>query len=176
MVASLKEFAVLLKRAEASMLMGGGFPQRFVSILCMKNAALTENDKSLVLASIQGALAFAAARNRCVDFSGSRAGAARQDVLDAGDFVAPPGEGNGRAAWFSYRSAGQKQDFVRKADGDAENAKIKVNVMVRSLTVLTDARGNAIGALRVTVSTILRRAAHRWTAVEEGLRSPRLRG
>ena len=49
--AYLMEFDMLLQKAEARMIMGSGFPDEFVSVLCVRNAALTKNEKRLALAS-----------------------------------------------------------------------------------------------------------------------------
>ena len=48
----LVEFDMLRLKAESRMLMGAGFPEEFVSVLCMQNAGLAENEKTAVLASL----------------------------------------------------------------------------------------------------------------------------
>ena len=50
------EFDALRRKAESKIQMGGGIPEGSVSILQMKNAALSRQEKSLVLASVQGGL------------------------------------------------------------------------------------------------------------------------
>ena len=40
----LIEFDMLRRKAEARMIMGGGFPDEFASVLCMQNAALAKNE------------------------------------------------------------------------------------------------------------------------------------
>ena len=71
------------------MAMEGGFHEEFVSILCMHNASLFGNGKALVLASVHGTLAFAAAAKHLRRLFGSRRDAARGDVLIATDLDAP---------------------------------------------------------------------------------------
>ena len=50
----LIEFDVLRRKAEAGVVMGGPFSEACVSILRMQNAALSRNENSLLLASVQG--------------------------------------------------------------------------------------------------------------------------
>ncbi len=49
---------MLRQEAEARMIMGSGFPDEFASAICMRNAALTKNEKTIVLASFGNTLAF----------------------------------------------------------------------------------------------------------------------
>ena len=58
MDATLMKFAKLSQKAEAGMLMGSGFPDECVPVLCMQNAALAKNEKTWVLASRGHTLAF----------------------------------------------------------------------------------------------------------------------
>ena len=55
------EFDVLRERAGPRLAMGGGLPDKFVSILCMQDAPLSKNGTSVALARIQGTMAFTAA-------------------------------------------------------------------------------------------------------------------
>ena len=57
---SLLEFDLLRQKAEARMLMCSGFPDEFVSVLRMQSAALSENEKTSVLASLHKTPAFPA--------------------------------------------------------------------------------------------------------------------
>ena len=66
-------------------MMGGGFPGEFVSTLCMQDAALSKNKKSLALATILFSLAFPEVACRMRRFFGLRGDAARQDALWAAD-------------------------------------------------------------------------------------------
>ena len=54
----LLEFGKLRRKAEARVMVRSAFPDRFASILCVQNAALSQNEKSPLLASVQGSLAF----------------------------------------------------------------------------------------------------------------------
>ena len=48
----LLEFEMLRQRAEARFDMGAGFPDEFVSVLCITNASPSKNEKQLVIASV----------------------------------------------------------------------------------------------------------------------------
>ena len=64
MDAFLLESEVLRHEAGARMAIGGGPREEFVAILWAQGASLSKNGKSLVLDTVQGALAFATAANR----------------------------------------------------------------------------------------------------------------
>ena len=49
---------MLRQKTEARMVMGSGFPNEFASALRKKHAGLTENGKTMVLASLGRTLAF----------------------------------------------------------------------------------------------------------------------
>ena len=85
MAAFLLESEVLRHEAEARMAIGGGPRGEFVAILWVQVASLFKNGKSLVLGSVQGAFAFAAAANRMRRLFGTSGSAARRDVLVAAD-------------------------------------------------------------------------------------------
>ena len=85
MDAFLLESEVLRHEAEARMAIGGGRREEFVAILWAQDASLSKNGKSLVLDTVQGALAFAAPVNRMRRLFGSCGSAARRDVLVAAD-------------------------------------------------------------------------------------------
>ena len=80
------------------MVTGGGFPEEFVSILCMRNASLSKNEQSLALASIQGALALTAAAEQMRHHFESCGSAARRDVLVAAAADASSAEESDHAA------------------------------------------------------------------------------
>ena len=46
------EFDILRQQAAARALMGSGFPDEFAPVLCVRNAALSTNGKTLALASL----------------------------------------------------------------------------------------------------------------------------
>ena len=85
MDAFLLESEVLRHEAEARMAIGGGPREEFVAILWAQDASLSKNGKSLVLDTVQGALAFAAAANRMRRLFGPCGSAARRNVLVAAD-------------------------------------------------------------------------------------------
>ena len=72
--------------------MGPGFPGAFVSVLRMQNAALTKNEKTMVLASLGNALASTQASAQMRRPFGPRGYASRQDVLVAQDMDTAPEE------------------------------------------------------------------------------------
>ena len=84
----LLAFDVLREKAEARMVMGSGSPDEFVSILCMQNAALSENEASLALAGMRNTLASPEVVRRMRRLFGPCGMAVRQDVLMAADLDA----------------------------------------------------------------------------------------
>ena len=100
----IMEFEMLREKAESRMVMGPGFPDAFVSVLCMQNAALTQNEKTLVLASLGNALAFPQVSAQMRRLSGPRGYASRQDVLVARD-TDTVSEKEDSEAWVAYREA-----------------------------------------------------------------------
>ena len=98
------EIDMLRQKAEARMLMGGGFPNGFVSAPCMQNAALTKNEKTVALASIREILAFPEVSAQMRRLSGPREYASRQVVLVAADMDAVHEEEDFEA-WMAYRKA-----------------------------------------------------------------------
>ena len=54
----LLESDVFRREAEARVVMGGAFPDTFVSSLSMQNAAFSRAEKSLVLATVRGVFGF----------------------------------------------------------------------------------------------------------------------
>ena len=81
MVTYLMEFDVLRRKAGTRMVTGSGFPDEFVSVLRMQNAALPKNGKTLVWASVRHSLAALGAFAQMRRLSGSCGRATRQDVL-----------------------------------------------------------------------------------------------
>ena len=71
---------------------GGAFPDGSVSILWMRNAALSRNEKSLLLAGVRGRLDFRNAAKQMRRFFDPCGRLARQDVLAAAGMAARPDE------------------------------------------------------------------------------------
>ena len=86
------------------MVMGAGFPGEFASVLCMQNAALNKNEKSLVLASLGNTLAFPQASAQMRRLFGHCGHASRQDVPVAED-LDTASEEEDFEAWMAYRKA-----------------------------------------------------------------------
>ena len=75
------EFDLLRCKAEPKMQMGAGFPETFVFVLRMQDAAPSRLEKSLASASTQRSLIFEDVAMTMRRLFGSRGGAARQDIL-----------------------------------------------------------------------------------------------
>ena len=84
----LIELERIREEAEALMVMGSGFPDEFVSVLCMRNAALSQNPTSLALASIRETLAFREVASQMRRLPGPRGCAPGQGVLAAANLDA----------------------------------------------------------------------------------------
>ena len=67
------------------MIMEGGLPDEFVSVPCMRNAALAKNGKTLVLASVGITSAAPQVSSQARRLVGPCGYASRQDVLVAQD-------------------------------------------------------------------------------------------
>ena len=79
-----------------------GFPGEFVSVLRMQNAALAQNERTLVLASVRSTLAFPEVSAHVRRLFGSRGQATRQDAPMAADIDAASGAEDFEA-WAAYR-------------------------------------------------------------------------
>ena len=79
------ELDVLRHMAGARTVLGGDFPDEYVSALSMHNGALSKNGKSPVLNSIRNALAFPEVACQMRRLFGPRGSATRQNVLVAAD-------------------------------------------------------------------------------------------
>ena len=82
----LLELEVLRRRAEARDAIGGPFPDAYVPILRMQNAALSRNEKLLLLASVHWSLDFPIAATQMRRLFKTSGSPARQDDLAATDF------------------------------------------------------------------------------------------
>ena len=86
------------------MLMGSGFPGAFVSVLCIKNAALPKNEKTMALASLGNTLAFPQVSAQMRRLFGPCGYASRQDVMVARELDTVSDEEDSEA-WLAYRKA-----------------------------------------------------------------------
>ena len=100
----IMEFAMLRDEAESRTVMASGFPGASVSVLRMQNAALTENEKTMVLASLENALAFPQVSAQTRRLFGPYSYASRQDVLVAQD-MDTASEDEDCEAWLAYGKA-----------------------------------------------------------------------
>ena len=95
---------------------GGAFPEISASAPCTQNASLAQSGKSLVVASVRGALGIAAVARQMRWLFGPRGGAARQHVLAAAGADAISNH-NCCAAWAAYRKARKKGEKRKVGDG-----------------------------------------------------------
>ena len=102
--AYLMEFDMLRQRAEARMITGCGFPDELLPELRRQNAALAENENTLVLASLGNTLALQSVSAQMRRLFGPCFYASRQDVLVAADTDTAPGEADFEAR-MAYRQA-----------------------------------------------------------------------
>ena len=117
------KFDTLRQKVEARMIMGGGFPDEFVSVLRMQNAALTKNEKTLVLASLRNFLSLQSAPAQMRRLFGPCGYASRQDVLVAADMDAAPEEED-FGVWMVYRLAKRAR---KDAQGSGERGSRERN-------------------------------------------------
>ena len=98
------EFETLREKAESRKVAGSGFTDASVSVLCMQNAALTKNKKTLVLASLGNTLAFPQASAQMRRLFGPCGSESRQDVPAAQD-MDTVSEVEDFEAWMADRKA-----------------------------------------------------------------------
>ena len=110
---------MLRGKAESRMLLGPGFPDAFVSALCMQNAALPKYEKTMVLASLGNTLALPQASAQMRRLFGPRGYASRQYVLAAQD-MDTVSEEEDYEAWLAYWKA---KRATRSSGGPDKRAK-----------------------------------------------------
>ena len=99
------------------MQMGTGSPEALVSALSTQYAALSRQEKSLASASSRQSLIFEDVATATRRFFGPRNGAARQDILVAGDVEVSLGGDKDHEARAAYRKAKKQRMGKRKGDG-----------------------------------------------------------
>ena len=87
------------------MRVGARFPNAFVSVLFMQNAALSRQEKSLVLASTLESLAYMDVAMTMRRLFGTCGGAARRNILVAEDADESLGSDKDQGAREAYRNA-----------------------------------------------------------------------
>ena len=136
----LSEFDVLRGNAEARLLTGSGFPDKYFSILRVRTAGLTKNGESLASASDRIALAFREASSRMRRLFGPRGNAARQCVLSAADSDAVS-KGEDFAAWVAYRKAQNEKRREKGYEGHSNTGGVKRKEEGRTLNGLNRRTG-----------------------------------
>ena len=99
--------------------------EEFVLTRRTQDAASPKNEKSPVLATIQGTLALIAAAKRMRRLYGSRGGSARQDGSVAADADLSSEDEDDHAARFAYRKATREKDFAKTEDNEGGQGKSK---------------------------------------------------
>ena len=99
----IMEFDLLRREAAPRMKIGAGFPERFVSLLRMDDAALSRHEKSSIMASCRKNLRF-----------GSRGSGSRQDALHTEEAVEPHVSNEDLDVPAAYRKAKRKNHRVGK--------------------------------------------------------------
>ena len=94
----LLDFEMLRHRAEARFDMGTGFPDEFVSVLCITNASLSKNEKRLVIASVGSSLSFGNVAAQMRRLFGHMGSSQNMDALVAR-------EEEDFDAWLAFRKA-----------------------------------------------------------------------
>ena len=110
----LLEFEMLRQRAEARFDMGMGFPDEFVSVLCISNASLSKNERQLVVASAGSSLRLGIVREQMRRLFGNIGSAQTGDVLVAQGLDQVSDEDDFEA-WVAYRKA--KRAKKNSSDG-----------------------------------------------------------
>ena len=115
----LLEFEMLRQRAEARFDMGTGYPDEFVSVLCIQNAALSKNERQLVIASVGSSLAFGHVSAQMRRLFGNIGSSQSMDVLVAQD-MDQVSEEDDFEAWVAYRKA--KRAKKNSSDGGSRDS------------------------------------------------------
>ena len=102
---------------------GGGFPGEFASALCIQNAALTQNEKTLVLASLSNTQSFQSVSAQMRRLFGPCGYESRQDFLVAADMDSVC-EGEDFEAWIACRKAKRAE---KAAQGSGERGSRETN-------------------------------------------------
>ena len=108
------------------MQMGGRFPEAFVSILRMQNAAMSGREKSLATASVQGGLEFLDVAKQMRRLFGARGGVASQDLLLAAVAYLSLNSAKDNDAWVVYGKAKKQSGRRSKGESRARTGKDKV--------------------------------------------------
>ena len=104
---------MLREKAEARMVMGGGWPGEFASDLSTHNSALSRGGESLSLASFRTTQASPVVSRQMRRLFGPCGGAARQDVLVPADLD---------AAWVAFRRAKRERGKGQGGRGSRKRA------------------------------------------------------
>ena len=100
----LLDFEMMRQRAVARFDMGAGFPDEFVSVLCITNASLSKNEKQLIMASVGSSLSFVHVAAQMRRLFGNIGSSRDMDVLLAHD-PALVSDADEFEAWVAFRKA-----------------------------------------------------------------------
>ena len=104
------------------MSMGTGFPGEFASVLCVRNASLSKNERQLAIASVGSSLSFVHVAAQMRRLFGNIGSAQNQDALVAQDMDNVSDEENFEA-WAAYRKA--KRAKKNLSDGGSRESTPK---------------------------------------------------
>ena len=96
------------------MAMGAGSPEQFISILRMDDAALSRQEKPLVMASCHKSLRFEDASANMPRLFGLRGGGSRQDALLTEEAAESPLSDTDLDVLAAYRKANKNRGRARK--------------------------------------------------------------
>ena len=100
----LLEFDILRQKAESRMSMGAGFPDEYVSVLCLQNANLSKNERQLVMARVGSAFNFTTVTAQMRRLFGNVGSTANQDALVMEDAISESEEDDAEIL-AAYRKA-----------------------------------------------------------------------
>ena len=132
---------------------GGSFPDEFVSILRMQDAAVSRNEKSIPLASVQDSLDSHIAAKQMSRLFEPCGGPARQDVLAATDCdTGSAGEDLSYKAWGARQEAKQRGKIPPEGNVASRAGREKLMGMAKCSMAKIDAPWSATVTTHVVVS------------------------
>ena len=111
----LMEFGILRQKAEKHMFpSGGGFGDLFICFQCIKAARLKPNEKTLLMASLGGAVDYSRMSTQLRQLFHSQGGATKEDIFPVTENRSIPQGGDlSYEAWAAFRKQ-QKQSYGEK--------------------------------------------------------------
>ena len=148
------------------MSMGSAFPDEFASAMCIQSAALSQNEETLVLASLGNSPASPQVSSQMRRLFGPRGFASRRDVLVARDMDTASGEEDFEA-WMALREANR----AKKEGGSQGKRGKSLGGSVLEIPLI-GARERGIGVLRVIANTTTHPSVRKEKVGTAALRPP----